>query len=78
MIRYELHTGQAYNSEHGTYESYGITASRGGKIICTVEDVSLDREKVEQLVKQFNEEQLSPVHLDEVIEYFLYDFEVLD
>ena len=76
LIRYELQTGHAYDNEYGGYETYGITASRCGKIICTVEDVSLDREKVEQLVKRFNEGQLSPVHLDDMIENFLYDFEV--
>lgn len=77
MIRYELQTGHLYNSEYGSYESYGVIASRGGRIICVIEDISLDRDKVEELVKRFNEGQLSPAHLEEVIENFLYDFEVL-
>lgn len=76
MTNYELHTEQAYNSEYGAYETYGVTASRNGRIICIVEDISLDREKVEGLIKRFNEKQLSSVHLDEAIENFLYDFEV--
>lgn len=74
MIQYDLQIGHAYNSEYGAYVTYGITAFSRGKVICTIEDISLDKKKVEQLVKCFNEEQLSPAHLEEAIENYLYDF----
>ena len=74
MIQYDLQIGHAYNSEYGAYVTYGVTAYFRGKVVCTGEDISLDMKKVEQLIKVFNEEQLSPAHLDEAIENYLYDF----
>ena len=74
MIQYDLQIEHAYNSEYGAYVTYGVTAYFRGKVVCTVEDISLDKNKVEQLVKCFNEEQLSPAHLEEEIENYLYDF----
>ena len=74
MIQYDLQIGHAHNSEYGAYVTYGVTAYFRGKVICTIEDISLDKNKVEQLVKRFNEEQLSPAHLEEAIENYLYDF----
>ncbi len=74
MIQYDLQIGHAYNSEYGAYVTYGVTAYFRGKVFCTIEDISLDKNKVEQLVKYFNEEQLSPAHLEEAIENYLYDF----
>ena len=74
MIQYDLQIGHAYNSEYGAYVTYGVTVYCRGKVVCTVEDISLDMKKVEQLIKVFNEEQLSPAHLDEAIENYLYDF----
>ena len=74
MIQYDLQIGHAYNSEYGAYVTYGVTAYFRGKVVCTVEDISLDMKKVEQLIKVFNEEQLSPAHLEEAIENYLYDF----
>ena len=76
MIQYELQKEHAYNSEYGVYETYGVAAYLDDKLIRSVGDISLSREKVERLVRRFNEEQLSPAQLDEVIECFLYDFEV--
>lgn len=74
MAQYELKIGHAYNDEYGAYVTYGVTASHRGKAIRTIEDISLDKKKVEQLVKLFNEEQLSPAQLEEAIENYLYDF----
>lgn len=76
MIQYDLQIGHTYNSEYGAYVTYGVTAYFRGKVVCTVEDISLDKKKVEQLVKCFNEEQLSPAHLEEAIENYLYDFTI--
>ena len=76
MIHYDLHTGQAHSNEYGTYETYGVTASCCGNIVCTIEDISLEKDKVMQLVKLCNEERLSLAHLEETVESFLYNFEV--
>lgn len=76
MIRYKLHTKQVHNDEYGTYKAYGVTASCRGKVICTIEDISLDKRKIEELVRVCNREHLSPSHLAETIENFLYDFDV--
>ena len=76
MIQYDLQIEYAYNSEYGAYVTYGVTAYFRGKVVCTVEDISLDMKKVEQLIKVFNEEQLSPAHLEEAIENYLYDFTI--
>lgn len=76
MIHYNTQVRQLYDNTYGTYQSYGITVSRGGKIIREIVDISTDEEKVNALVELYNKEQLSPAHLDEAIESFLYDFKV--
>ena len=76
MIYYELFVGRGYDSAYGYYEAYGITASRSGEVIRTIEDISPDITKINALVRLYNEEHLSLNQLDEAIEDFLYDFEV--
>ena len=76
MIHYEVQKEQAYNSFCGQYDTYGITVYEHGKLLSVVEDISLDRDKVEALADRFNRDQLSPAHLEEMIETFLYDFEI--
>ena len=76
MIRYELLAQRLDDSEYGSVLTYGVTVLDHGEIIRSVEDISLDKEKVGALITRFNQERLSPVHLDEAIENFLYDFEV--
>lgn len=76
MIHYELHKTQAFNDCCGQYETFGITVFDRGQIICAIEDISLDRDKVKTLVDRFNREHLSPAQLEEAVENFLYDFEV--
>ena len=76
MILYELCTQQNYDDAVGLYTTYGIAVSDGSKTLRVIEDISLEREKVVSLVGQFNRERLCPSHLDEMIESFLYDFEV--
>ena len=76
MIVYELCSAKSHDKEYGSYTAYGIAVLYEGTVIRTVEDVSAEKEKVTALVKLFNEERLSPAHLDEAIENFLYDFTV--
>lgn len=59
----------------GTYHTYGIQAfscqNEQLQPITGVHDVSTKQEFVERLAKLFTEHQLSPVHLQEVIEDFI-------
>ncbi len=52
------------------YVCYGIRLICAGTEV-TVEDLSLDREEVEELVALCNRLELSPVHFRDVIEDFL-------
>lgn len=76
MISYELYAEQQYDRENGAYETYGISVYRGDSVIRVIGDISLDKEKVEALISVMNTGKLSPSHLDEAVENFLYDFEV--
>ena len=74
MIHYELNIQPCFDTEYGKYVSYGVTVCRGSMILRVIEDVSLEKERVESLVRLFNEEGLFPAQLDEAIEDFLIDF----
>lgn len=39
-------------------------------------DISTDKSKIERLVMLCNEQKISPIHLDDVIEDFLVDFQI--
>lgn len=51
--------------------SYGIAVYRKGRKLRTVEDITIDRERLEQLVCLCNRCRLSLCHLEDVIEDFL-------
>lgn len=53
------------------HDTYGITY--GAKII---KDISTERQKIERLINLCNALDLSPIHIEDVIEDFLVDFEV--
>ena len=55
----------------GKYVSYGIEVSREGKTVCRVSDVSTDRDEIEELVRLCEAEELSVLHIYDVIEDFL-------
>ena len=76
MTEYRIFSKRANDRENGGYETYGIEAYESGKIIRAVGDISTDKTAVSELVRLFNEEELSILHLDIAIEDFLYDFKV--
>ncbi len=76
MVTYKLFAERKYDAEYGYYQAYGIRAEASGDILRDIGDISDDREKVAALVGLYNDCRLSPEHLDEMIEDFLYDFEV--
>ena len=57
--------------ELGTYVTYGIRASSEETQLAFVSDVSTDESAVRHLAERCTEQQLDPVHLENVIEDFL-------
>lgn len=65
-MAYKIIKQNKNSTELGDYCTYGIQI---GEIL--VEDISLNRENLENLVSLMNKENLSPIHLMDVIEDFL-------
>ena len=76
MIRYRLTERQICDSKGDGRTSWGVALVVDGVCIRKAEDLSPDREAVRALVKLFNDEELDPVHFDQAIEDFLYDFTI--
>ena len=53
------------------HDTYGISNETR-----QIKDISVDKEKVERLVSLCNSLNLSPMHLDDVVEDFLTDLEI--
>lgn len=51
--------------------TYGIDVYHKGCKLCEVKDITVDREKLERLISLCNREQLSLLHLWDVVEDFL-------
>lgn len=64
--KYELITTTIIHEEIGAYIGYGI---RYGEHAVT--DISLDRAKIENLIERMNSDELSPLHMMDIIEDFL-------
>ena len=64
--KYELITTTIVREEIGAYIGYGI---RYGEHAVT--DISLDRAKIENLIERMNLNELSPLHMMDIIEDFL-------
>ena len=75
MTRYGMFAEQKQNSGSGYYDTFGIVISERGEAVGFVHDVCADEEKLSDFITLLNTEHLDPVHLDEAIENFLYDFE---
>ena len=61
---YEVFCEKITNNELGTYLTYGIRDVSGTYI---VHDVSINYDRVVEIVKILNRNHLSVIHLDEVI-----------
>lgn len=76
MTEYRVFSERRHDRENGEYEAFGVAAVESGEVVFSVGDITDDREKINALVTLFNEEELSPLHLENAIEDFLYDLEV--
>lgn len=68
---YRLNRSVVYDENGKKHNTYGISYKER-----EVKDISTDKHKIEKLVNLCNELELSPIHLDDVIEDFLVDFEI--
>ena len=66
MQKYGVRCLRLIHEEIGSYIGYGI---RYGEH--TVTDISLDRAKIENLIERMNSNELSPLHMMDIIEDFL-------
>ena len=58
--------------ENGTkHDTYGISYADK-----EIKDISTEKKKIEKLVSLCNNLSLSPIHINDVIEDFLVDFEI--
>ena len=64
--KYELITTTVFHEEIGSYVGYGIRYGQH-----TVTDISVDRAKIEILIELMNSNELSPLHMMDIIEDFL-------
>lgn len=70
MIQYELKEENFAEEESGSRRTYGVYAydSETNSLIVSMHDVFTDAAQGERLVRECNEYELDPIHLDEVIE----------
>lgn len=71
MIQYQL-VKEAVSANGTQYDTYGITVLVDGEPLSTIGDLSVDPAAVKRLIDLCNREELDPIHLDEVIENFLF------
>lgn len=69
--RYTAVCEKLYSDELGEYESYGIEIRKNGELVCRVSDISTDKDELERLAELCEREELSPIHIYDVIEDFL-------
>ena len=76
MTEYRVFSERRYDREIGEYEAFGIAATESGEVVFSVGDISDSFEEVSALAALFNAEELSPLHLENAVEDFLYDQKV--
>ena len=73
MLTYKLRKDNLFHQDIGNYSSYGIDAvdKKSGISICSILDISLEKEPLEKLIFLCNKLHLDIIHLDDVVEDFL-------
>lgn len=72
MIEYILLEEEFVLQNAEEYIGYGIAAKDGECIVCSVSDISNSKSNVLGIIELCNNEHLSPLHLEEIAESFLY------
>ena len=67
MIKYNV-TSTTIVVEEEKYTSYGISCTDDGKEIARIEDISVEKEVVEETVNRFNDNKLDPEHFEDAVE----------
>ena len=65
------------SDELGTYVTYSVSVRTVSEEIAFIRDVSTDFEEIRQLTERCTEQQRDPVHLNDLIEDFLADSEMV-
>lgn len=68
MLRYLTSVSTISQLPLGGYQTHGIMAMDGDRIVDEIEDVSLDGETVERWVRALNHGKASLLHFREVLE----------
>ena len=76
MVCYRLRKDDMFQKDIGSYSSYGIDAvdDSSDDPICSIWDISFDKEALERLVFHCNKLQLDVLHLEDVVEDFLAQY----
>ena len=69
---YELFEEEIVSQELGKYTAYGITYKKDNDRV-TISDLSLDKDKANELVCLCNQLNLEPVHLYDAAEDFVFN-----
>lgn len=71
MIRYRVYE-ETLILEEKEYTAYGVAAfDSAGELLCSVSDITLEKEKAAELARRCERLRLSPIHLKEVAEDFI-------
>ena len=65
---YRLMAETHWMKEVGNYVSYGVQVREGGEVLCTISDLSLDKNRVADFVERCNREEVSVLHIQDVID----------
>lgn len=67
MYKYRIVREKAYHPDIGAYHTYGIAVRENGTILQTQHDVSVERAVAKSIAVVCAEEQVEPVHMEDVI-----------
>ena len=72
-FKYKTVREKLNSDELGSYVTYGIIIYKNKELLKYISDVSTIKRDVQDLVRRCNEEQLDPIHIEEVISDYLAD-----
>ncbi len=76
MFYYEIFDERLNKPDIGEYTAYGVliyrTAAKEKALIAKISDVTTDLERAEKLILLCNNEQVEPIHFNDVMEDVLY------